>query len=135
MGIMIRLDIMPDEIEKGAWESCFEETLELIKAYPFATLKEEVKNGQGLTLKKTEEEIFDWQGRKERYWKISGDLETRQLGESFILYKNLDTYRMAPNKSVFYDKTQGLPYHIPMLAIASLIESRFPFYASVTGDI
>ncbi|MGG3772953.1 hypothetical protein [Heyndrickxia faecalis] len=36
---------------------------------------------------------------------------------------------------MFYDKTQGLPYHIPLLAIAALIESRFPKYSCVYGDI
>lgn len=137
MGIMIGLDIYPNEIEQEAWVSCFNETLELIKAYPFATLIDVVEdeNGQRLILKKTKEEFIEWQGKKQSYWKINGDLESGQLGESFIMYKDLDIYRMTPNKSVFWNKTQGLPYHIPMLAVASLIESRFPFYASVHGDI
>ncbi|MFC5587884.1 hypothetical protein ACFPRA_03050 [Sporosarcina soli] len=37
--------------------------------------------------------------------------------------------------SVFEAKTQGEPFHIPLLAIACLIESRFPQHAMVYGDL
>jgi len=36
---------------------------------------------------------------------------------------------------IFDSKTQGYPYHQYILAIACLIESRFPKYAAVHGDI
>ena len=35
MGIMIFLDMIPNQIEDTEWEKVYEETIELINAYPF----------------------------------------------------------------------------------------------------
>ncbi|WOV86955.1 hypothetical protein QWT69_13915 [Sporosarcina oncorhynchi] len=98
-------------------------------------------------------------------WHTIGDERTLQLVESFVFIKNLNYYRRnsqkvdsdddilfslfheyadvndvlkqmrVRSKNVFDGKTQGGPIHIPLLGIACLIESRFPQYAIVRGNI
>ncbi len=87
------------------------------------------------------------------------------MAESFVFVKNLQYYReycgrggncddilfssiydyhginehlerlKVDKVSVFDAKTQGEPFHIPLLAIACLIESRLPQHAMVYGDL
>lgn len=155
MGIYIGLEIIPNKINKEDWQKVFEETLQLICSYPFATLiTEDIDGYKRIVLDRTEWKYVNGYGRQEKYWKINGDLESKETGESFTLYSNLDRYsnlreeRVKEDillsfaeddrhggREVFYSKTQGKPFHIPLLAIAALIESRFPTCACVYGDI
>lgn len=155
MGVYLGLEIIPDYINQDEWERVFEESFKLIQAYPFATLSVEQKDDyKRLVLEPTKEQHLNVNGKTERYWKINGDLESKVTGEGFTLSSNLDKYcewkKDIPEKDillyqakdigrraskVFHAKTQGLPYHIPLLAIAALIESRFPQYSCVYGDI
>jgi hypothetical protein len=98
-------------------------------------------------------------------WHTIGDERSLKMAESFVFVKNLQYYReycgrggncddilfssvydypginehleqlKVDKVSVFDAKTQGEPFHIPLLAIACLIESRFPQHAMVYGDI
>lgn len=98
-------------------------------------------------------------------WHTIGDEKSLKMAESFALIKDFQYYqrngrqvgncedilfssiykypklnehleRLHVNEfRVFDSKTQGEPYHIPILAIACLIESRFPRHAIVSGDI
>lgn len=155
MGVYLGLEIIPDYINQDEWERVFEESFKLIQAYPFATLSVEQKDDyKRLVLEPTKEQHQYMNGKMERYWKINGDLESKEIGESFTLSSNLERYKERkediPEKDillyqakdsgrraskVFHAKTQGLPYHTPLLAVAALIESRFPQYACVYGDI
>ncbi|WP_019155435.1 hypothetical protein [Robertmurraya massiliosenegalensis] len=155
MGVYLGLEIVSDYINQDEWEKVFEETLILIQAYPFATLSvEQMDDYKQLVLEPTKEQRLVVYGETERYWQINGDLESKETGESFNLSSNIDKYSKRKEdiqeedillyqlrnsergaSKVFYSKTQGLPYHIPLLAIAALIESRFPQYACVYGDI
>ena len=163
MGIMIFLDIMPHHIQEAEWEKVYEETLELINAFPFLdTVFDDVS--YDCSWKYTERT----RERKIRFandqigWHTFGDEESMKTAESFFLVRDLNYYRKKyslngncddilfakiynypginehfnVNKvSLFDSKTQGEPFHIPILAIACLIESRFPKYAIVSGDI
>ncbi|MGG0720139.1 hypothetical protein ABE096_21535 [Robertmurraya massiliosenegalensis] len=87
----------------------------------------------------------------EKHWTIMGDLNNKQYAETFMLYRDLDKYltsqgveqksdilleeNQQKNVEVFDSKTQGYQYHFYILAIAMLIESRFPKSAIVGGDI
>lgn len=155
MGVYLGLEILPDYIYQDDWERVFEESLELIQAYPFATLSVEQKDDyKRFVLEPTKEQQLYVNGKTERYWKINGDLESKEKGEGFTLSSYLERYSGWKKdiqekeillyqlgnsgkgaSEVFYAKTQGLPYHIPLLAIATLIESRLPQYACVYGDI
>ncbi|MBD7937616.1 hypothetical protein H9655_11330 [Cytobacillus sp. Sa5YUA1] len=155
MGIYIGLDIIPNHINQEDWQKVFEETLQLIQAYPFATLNVDSVNGfMRFVLDRTERQNVEGYGSEAEYWKINGDLESKETGESFTLFSSLDRYSRLKEerakedillnflnknergaREVFYSKTQGKDYHIYLLAIAALIESRFPKFACVYGDI
>lgn len=155
MGIYVGLSLIPQKISQEEWKKVFEETLQLIKAYPFATQNVENVNGfKRLVLDRTEEQFIEGYGSEEKYWKINGDLESKETGESFTLFSSLERYSDINEntvkedillcfaedgggraRNVFYSKTQGKNYHTFLLSIAALIESRFPKFACVYGDI
>lgn len=65
---------------------------------------------------------------------IGGDILFPLLNRNRNMDAQVQT--LAPNcVEVFYAKTQGHPYHLYVLAVACLIESRFPQHAMVTGDV
>lgn len=155
MGIYIGLAIMPNKIYQGDWQLAFDETLQLIRAYPFATLNvDSIEGFKRLVLDRTVVQYVEGYGTEEGYWKINGDLESKETGESFNLFSSLSRYSGVKDekvkedillnyleggrdgeREVFYAKTQGKSFHIYLLAIAALIESRFPKFACVYGDI
>ena len=76
------------------------------------------------------------------------DRATLRTAESHSMCRSLDRYRGGQHEDdvlvaawresatpVFSSKTQGEPYHLPVLAAAMLIEDRFPCAAVVRGDI
>lgn len=155
MGIYIGIDIIPNKINEQDWEIVFEETLQLIQAYPFATLNVDSVNGfKRVVLERAKEQYIEGFEEEEGYWKINGDLKSKETGESFTMFSSLNKYsglkeeRLKEDillyyvedgrpgaREVFYNKTQGKDYHTYMLAIATLIETRFPKCACVYGDI
>lgn len=163
MGVFIYLEIMPHQIEEKAWESVYEETLELIHAYPFidTIFDKETYHCNWQFLRRTEERGLAY-ADGQLGWHTVGDERTLRLAESFFFVKNLQFYRDHSAKvgnyddilfskrllfslemedfkvddvTVFDSKTQGEPFHIPLLAIACLVESRFPQHAIVRGDV
>ncbi len=100
-----------------------------------------------------------------RCWCILGDFQTLQMAEDHVMFRSLDNYRFGPSEeipddilavayepqdpdryeetyrfvdspvSVLKNKTQDLAYHIPLLAAALVIETRFPRHALVGGNI
>lgn len=161
MGVMIFLDIMPKYISDSDWEQVYEESLEIINAYPFldSIFDDQTYDINWKYLTHTEERALNFSDNKIG-WHTIGDEQTFKSAESFILRRKLENYlselRVAGNcddilfsrtrntpieglevgtVSVFDSKTQGEPYHIPLLSISCLIESRFPKHAIVYGDV
>ncbi|MDA3941685.1 MAG: hypothetical protein PF693_20640 [Spirochaetia bacterium] len=161
---MINLEIMPNKITNKEWEHVYEETLELIEAYPFMDkiIIEEKYDTTWIYADRTRErKLHPWYD--DFGWYVIGDMKTGEHAENFALMRNLDFYRhddsgkvgdiflstiawrddMADeiknkkysSRTVFNSKTQGYDYHKYILAIACLIEGRFPESAVVTGDI
>jgi len=152
MGIYVNLYIMPDKIEPARWSEVYEETIILLKAGNAMGLKVE---DLGFAKKMYYSRDFERNSDKKskRHWSVSGDSKKR--AESFEMYYDLNYYRSGDKKSVrcrneilydigtdknnhitvFNEKTQGYPYHYTILAAASLVESRFPHFALVTGNI
>lgn len=156
MGIYINLEILPGQINPDEWKIAYLESLELIKSFPFMGLRQEEKNGVKRFV--YSRNVEKNQGNeKTRHWIICGDLDTKEKGESFELYYDISHYDRRKSEKVesneekdiifvfmddnnasryvFDNKTQGCNYHIYILAIAMLIESRFPYTACVSGDI
>lgn len=155
MGVYIGLDIITNRIDALKWEAVYKETLQLLQAYPFADLiTEDVDGLQRVVLDKAKEQYENDHGETIRYWKTCGDLDTKEMGETFQLYGNINRYIPVPTamlmddivmtyaaeneqgyRTVFYAKTQGKDYHMYILGISMLIESRFPEEACVFGNI
>lgn len=145
IGTYIRLSILPNNISNSEWENVYDESLELVKAYPFAHEEDRKFWGFRVPVYAQTNEKFN----PERYWTIMGDLHSKQYGETFRLYRDLNKYKARQGTGegkdilleeeqqicVFDSKTQGYQYHLYILAIAMLIESRFPKSAIVGGDI
>jgi hypothetical protein len=75
-------------------------------------------------------------GKRRNQKPLEGDdilFHTRDSDNDSDSHSNSDSGRKTV--SVFDSKTQGCPYHIPILAAAMLIEDRFPQYALVSGNI
>ncbi|QGG48340.1 hypothetical protein [Heliorestis convoluta] len=153
MGIYINLNFMPHQITEDRWNRLYQETLELLQAYPFASIRLEDKGRWQIAkyCRAKDEEVHE----KTRHWEVCGDLESLKIAESFRLAYNLDHYKSFTEESqssdileelckgfreqrnmasIFDSKTQGCPYHIYVLALAMLIETRLAPFASVHGD-
>lgn len=166
MGVMIFLNIMPNHIGESAWGKVYDETLELVNAYPFVDkiFDRHSYDCDWAYLSRTKERKISF-ADNHWGWHTIGDEQSLRLEESFMLIKDLHYYRNNASQDgncddilfsginnypveneyleqlkvddviVFDAKTQGEPYHIPLLAIACLIESRFPRHVIVSGDI
>jgi hypothetical protein len=95
------------------------------------------------------------------YWKVMGDLDSGRYSTEFILYRHMNSqfhelarkqsepperdvlwsdtkdisYLDSQGSHIFFEKTQGRPYHLAVLAVAMLIEGRFPDRAFMAGDL
>jgi hypothetical protein len=81
---------------------------------------------------------------------VCGDFDTRKRAEQFTINRKKPQWRSQREEfhgdivladpeehwlTVFHEKTQGYPYHIAVVALGALYESRFPKAAVVAGDI
>jgi hypothetical protein len=165
MGIFIRLNFDPRGVKKSAWRKAYSESLKLLNAYEFCNIvndTETFSDCKWIYARRAGEcKLYDGQTG----WRVCGDLPTLNNAESFFLHKDLDYYRKGYKKAakssadiysqfacenyynaktnhiklratrIFHEKTQGYPYHLYILAIALLIENRFPRKAAVFGDV
>lgn len=164
MGIFIHMSISK-AVTKREWEKVYEETLQLVKAFPLAERRKvKCKGIDTICLVPTVErdQTYGWNNEKTRRgWFADGDYETMHTAEEYSLYRELvqdneveidagDAMLGALPAYLGYDwdepicshsydiwgaKTQGEPYHMYLLAIACLIEDRLGEKAFVYGDI
>ncbi len=157
MGVYIRLGIIPEKIPAKAWRETYLKSLEFLNGYPtpLMGLRRECVGSfeRSVFTRRLENDQDD---PENRHWHVVGDFDSMERAESFMLFSAIghyfsewkparqdvpedivrdlikdDTY----SNNVFGDKTQGYPYHIAMLAVGMLVESRFPDFAAVSGDI
>ena len=164
MGIYVHMSVSKT-VTKREWERVYEETLQLVKAFPLAEKREVNCRGvETICLVPTKEReiIYDWNDEEKRIgWCTNGDYNTMHTAETYTLYRDmvsddgvdenagdalldaLPSYLTADwvdkiyyrSYSIWDNKTQGEPYHMYLLAIACLIESRLGEKAFVYGDI
>ena len=145
MGIYVRLEVNPSRITAKQWEDFYQESLILVQRFPvplMRLMKQETPLGTRLVWTGA---IVQRQGMPDEHWVVSGDLETNLRAETFRLYRlferqfhrrlkladkdvlwRIDEYGSSNGDEVFGNKTQGYPYHLAILAVAILAESRFP---------
>lgn len=164
MGIFLHMSISKS-VTKSEWAEVYEETLELIKVFPLAERRRVMCKGIDticLVPTSEREDVYGWHNEKRRIgWFASGDYETMRTAEEYALYKDMisddaveinagdallevlpiylnydwEDSRFNHSYSLWGSKTQGEPYHIYLLGIACLIESRLGEKAFVYGDI
>ena len=164
MGISIHISIS-HSVTKEEWTAVYRETLRLVEAFPFAERRKVSIRGIDtvcLVPTREREDRYGWNNEKIRTgWFADGDYETLCTAEDYYLPRDLitdDTYDPDAPDAMFgmlpaylpyewkdprfqkcYDlwgeKTQGEPYHMYLLAVACLIESRLGRKACVYGDI
>ncbi len=164
MGIFINMSISIS-VTKDEWNSVYRESLRLVNAFPFAERQEVPIRGIKticLVPTKEREQRYGWNKEKVRTgWFADGDYESLRTAEDYFLPRDLvtdDRYDPDAPDAMFsilpayldydwndprfqrcYDiwgaKTQGEPYHMYLLAVACLIESRLGSKACVYGDI
>ncbi len=157
MGLSIRITINPDDITAEQWAAVYDESLLLLAKFPAPLMRlvEETRHGQKCYVYTPD--IVEGRGTSDENWRISGDLVSYQHGETFDLHRKqmreFQERRNDDDRDVlwvdeedlhyptgngfqrFGGKTQGYPYHLAVLAVAILLESRFPQRAFVFGDI
>lgn len=164
MGIFIHLGISR-AVQKKEWEKVYEETLQLVDAFPLAERRKVKCRGvDTICLVPTKERKYNygWNNEKTRVgWCAVGDYETMHTAEEYFLSRDMiqekdyepdagdallgllpgylhydeEDSRFGHIYEIWGGKTQGEPYHIYLLAIACLIESRLGNKAFVYGDI
>lgn len=164
MGIFIHMRVSKS-VTKEEWSKVYEETLQLVKAFPLAEQqKVKCRRIETICLVSTveREETYGWNDEKSRLgWFADGDYETMRTAERYSLYREFlseeeieadagdalmgvlpaylnydwDDPRCGHTYDVWGNKTQGEPYHMYLLSIACLIEARLGEKAFVYGDI
>ena len=164
MGIFINMTIS-SSVTKDEWQSVYRESLRLVNAFPFAERREVPIRGiktKCLVPTREREDRYGWNDEKVRIgWFTDGDYESLCTAEDYYLPRDLvkdDTYDPDAPDAMFsmlpscldynwndprfqrcYElwgmKTQGEPYHMYLLAVACMIESRLDSKAYVYGDI
>ncbi|MBI4860553.1 MAG: hypothetical protein HY815_09865 [Candidatus Riflebacteria bacterium] len=150
MGICVTLDIVPNRIDPHQWSAIYDEVLGLLKRHPLGLTGISRREIGGVRLPVYTRAIErDRSNPKRRHWHVVGDATTRKAAASQCMYRDLGHYPSCGDVEdillfdhdherptcVFGDKTQGHPYHIPLLAAAIVVENHLPRYALASGDI
>lgn len=156
MGTYIYLDLAPDRVEPDAWASFYDQSVLLLQQHPVGLLSRRVeKSSTGHRELYSRRLEFHTNKPEQRHWLICGDATSRRVAEWFYLYRDVGVYRRGlrcvsalddivarlatsaegVTARVFQDNTGGLPYHVPMLAVAMLAEDLFPQGVFVGGNI
>lgn len=158
MGIFIHLAVSR-AISQEEWEPAYEESLRLAKAFGLCDSTWKKKYDRDLYCLIPTEEIMV---RGKKAWCAVGDLNTWHTGEDYCLYRDF-SWEEPRQEGVCYDplmsilpaymnidwedprtkgsfslwdgKSQGEPYHIALLAIALMLETRLSGKVVPYGDI
>lgn len=161
MGISISIEISK-AITSDEWNAVYEETLQLVNAFPLSEdyVKKTINGIDTYCIVRTKEQAIRRYEKETVGWTATGDYSTLRGAETYSLSRNwIDKsgdsnagdaiLGMLPyctdykwnnplcsnTYTLWGNKTQGAPYHMYLLAIACLIESRLGKNAFVHGDI
>ncbi len=162
MGIYIHESISKG-VTKEEWGKVYQETLTLMKAFPFAERGNITYAGRKVacTVPAQEREAVSFQGDRMVGWNTTGDYDTLKGAENYYIPKDLvgdgaveaepwdammealpayldlnwEDDMFGHTYSLWDSKTQGEPYHMYILAVACLIEDRLGNQAFTYGDI
>ncbi len=93
MGISLYLSILPQELDPGAWEAAWDESLTLLERFPLGLLANALEwVGETPRIVHTRRLEQEAQDPTERHWHVVGDATTLRLGESFLVYRDPARY-------------------------------------------
>lgn len=158
MSTTVSLRVFPEAIDAAAWESVYDETRRLLAGWPDPPLGIRVRTVGGERVA-----AFTRHCETDEGWRVVGDARSLRLGEAFDFPRHLPnapwlddpdvpaaslTYPdvllaladsegpvRKPTTELLGKKTLGEPYHLLMLAVATLVENRFPRVAVASGDL
>jgi hypothetical protein len=160
MSIHLLLDIVPEALSADDWADAYDTTARLLALHPSGLLGYDWMMVFGVRLPayaRTIERYADTPAK--RHLGVIGDRQSLLTGDCLTLYRDLRHYRRGGTPrlpvhgdilqfaaeerrgdtsgpaQVFGGRTHGAPYHVPLLAAAMVIESRFPLSAMVWGDL
>ena len=131
------------------WESAWQQTCKILRNYPVPLMALKwTETPHGKRVMYSRQAVV-----QESHWRVEGDAVSRRTGETFMLQRHLEEYCdstyppsifanietagsfiQANGRTIFNSKTQGYPYHEAMLAVAMLLEHRFPNLCYIRGD-
>ena len=151
MGIHVQLSADPNQIHPDAWRDVYRESWRVLKAYPNEALNAVWREIKGEKVPVYARDLDDVSSLGPG-WRVCGDALSKLTAESFAFPENFG--RAQPGAPVgtdllvraaregyftgaglFSEKTQGQPYHLLVLAVATLVENRFPGAALAHGEI
>ncbi|MBI5591204.1 MAG: hypothetical protein HY881_12050 [Deltaproteobacteria bacterium] len=157
MGVYLNLIVKFKDISPEKWETTYHESVVLLKQFPAPLMR--LSRGHQETFMRYffSSGIVQNDDLENENWKIEGDSVSCLHAESFQLYRRMENnyfiqrefydrnvlwadqeylgYIDGNGVDVFGDKTQGRPYHLAVLAVGILFESRFPESIYLIGDI
>lgn len=157
MGLFINIYLNPKGISQQEWEDVYQESLILLRKFPAPLMRKKIEEvGSKTRAVYTTDLVYD-ADTPDEFWITIGDLTSYQRAEDFRLYRNLEkqcidwktqneldviwaepgclNYVNGNGINLFGGKTQGYPYHLAILAVAILLEIRFPEKCYLIGDI
>lgn len=145
MGISVRVVVDPKWISRHAWRRVYAETVTILQAWPDPPMRSVYKDIAGVKVIARIRDVIEADG-----WSVCGDARSRRFAESNELPSEFGVEQpsepdseiilrdLEGDRSVDYllgNKTQGLAFHFLIVAVAMLIEHRFPRAAVVSGDL
>ena len=151
MGLMAN----KNNITQKAWDKVYQESCLLLRKFPLPLARIVDQKKYGFKYLAYSDQLIEEEGTSGENWRVYGDMLSQRYGEDFQLYRDVTkgvTKNVVPEKDIlwapiesisfvngngatlFYEKTQGYPYHLAILAVAILFESRFPQNAYCIGD-
>jgi hypothetical protein len=157
VGIHVHLYVATEAISDSCWSKVYEESLHVLAQWPDPPLGVRSLSVAGLEIVAYTRTCEHGAG-----WSMVGDARSMRSAECFqfpralprryqgsmrdgspgsaedLLVRIVTTTGEEPYTgptNLFGNKTQGLPYHALVVAIAVLVENRFPGAAIAMGDI
>ena len=158
MGIHIYVDLLAEHISPNEWTDIYNEIHSLLTAYPGGLMGFDHRSFLGEQMVVYTDSIVRQNPEtKKPEICVVGDRSTKKTAECFVFPSEIHTKKRKKDRTsnttevfdilaswreeergtyrLLGDKSQGEPYHRPILAAAMLIEARFPKAAMVSGDI
>lgn len=151
MGTYIHLYFDPRGIDADSWASAYDEALAMLEAWPTRLLGWGSRVLYGCRMPMYTRSIRDAEGPSASF-SVMGDRASLQCAECQTVSRAVggravktppDILHLAAKEReerrflccAFGNKTQGLPYHLAVLAAGMVFEERFSRHVFVSGDI